>query len=71
MPDAVDSEPNTDPEQDSDYEEVDRSWEPDADQLKDLKIAHDNSGHPNNADFARMLRRGNAHPHIANWERRV
>ena len=31
-------------------------------QLRDLKIAHDNAGHPSNADFARLLRRGNARP---------
>ena len=35
-----------------------------------MNIAHGNSGHPNNADFARMLRRGDAHPDIANWVRK-
>ena len=42
---------------------------PTAAQLRDLKIAHANSGHPSNADFARLLRRGNAKPEVAAWVR--
>ncbi len=38
-------------------------------QLRDLKMAHDNSGHPSNMDFARLLRRGNVKPEIAAWVR--
>ena len=34
-----------------------------------MRIAHDNAGHPTNVDFARLLRRGNARPELANWVR--
>ena len=45
-------DPNLEP--DSDEEEPPpASFEPTSAQLRDLKIAHDNAGHPTNADFAR------------------
>lgn len=44
-------------------------WWPSDQELRDLKISHDNAGHPTNADFARLLRRGSAKPEIANWVR--
>ena len=37
--------------------------------MSDLRIAHDNSGHPTNSDFARLLRRGHARPEVAQWVR--
>jgi len=64
-------DPNAEP--DSDEEEpppVHQEWQPDAQELRDLAIAHDNAGHPNNTDFARLLRRGNAKPEVASWVRR-
>ena len=44
-------------------------FHPTPSQLRDLRIAHDNAGHPTNVDFARLLRRGNARPELANWVR--
>ena len=35
-----------------------------------LKITHDNAGHPTSQDFARLLRRGHARPEVANWVRK-
>ena len=43
---------------------------PSESQLRDLHLAHDNSGHPGNADFARLLRRGNCRPEIPAWVRK-
>ena len=68
----LDEDPNAEPE-DSDDEEYDPNppaWTPTAQELRDLKIAHDNSGHPSNADFARLIRRGNGKPEIAAWVRK-
>ena len=68
----VEDDPDAEPE-DSDDEEFDPNpleWQPSAQQLRDLKIAHDNSGHPSNADFARLIRRGNGRPEVAAWVRR-
>ena len=36
-------------------------------QLVDLKIAHDNNGHPTATDFARMIRLGNGKPELVKW----
>ena len=36
-------------------------------QLSDLRIAHDNNGHHAHADCARLLRRCNARPAVAQW----
>ena len=49
---------------------LDQGWKPTTTQVKDLKIAHDNAGHPSNADFGRLLRRGNARPEVAQWVRK-
>ena len=68
----LDEDPDAEPE-DSDEEEYDPNpleWQPSAQQLRDLKIAHDNSGHPSNEDFARLIRRGNGRPEVAAWVRR-
>ena len=45
-------------------------WWPNAQELSDLKITHDSAGHPTNADFAKLLRRGNAKPEVASWVRK-
>ena len=42
-------------------------WDPTQEQKPDLNFAHDNSGHPSRADFARLLRRGNVDPKAARW----
>ena len=61
-------EANEEPdEDDSDGEAPTPAYEPSSQQKKDLQIAHENSGHPSAKDFAKMLRRGNAKPEIANW----
>ena len=39
-------------------------FRPTAQQLKDLKIAHDNSGHPTASEFARMIKLGNGKPEL-------
>ena len=69
----IDEDPNAEPV-DSDEEEsrvplVD-GWQPATAQLRDLKIAHDNAGHPSNQDFSRLIRRGNGKPEVAAWVRR-
>ena len=51
----------------SDDEIPDLDFTPTVDQLRDLKIAHDNSGHPTNVDFCRMLRLGNCRPDVVKW----
>ena len=61
MPEERDQDENAEPDSDEeDYPELNNTFTPNGQQLRDLKIAHDNSGHPSNADFARLLRRGNA-----------
>ncbi len=54
----------------SDEEEVETPspdfW-PTKAQLVDLKIAHDNNGHPTATDFARMIRLGNGKPELVKW----
>ena len=71
---AMPEDPLNDPEQivDSDDEEPPdiANFEPTAEQKRDLKLAHDNAGHPTNQDFARLLRRGNAKPEVADWVRK-
>ena len=62
-----------DPEADPDEDEDDYGlleipdWAPTAQQIRDLKIAHDNLGHPSNRDFARMLKLGNGRPEVVRW----
>ena len=63
-PEENDLEPDRD---DSDYEEPTPGFVPTRQQMQDLQLAHENAGHPSAKDFARMLRRGNAKPEIANW----
>ena len=64
----VSEDPNADPtDEDPDATEVDEDFKPTDQQIKDLKLAHDNCGHPSNRDFARMLKLGNARPEIARW----
>ena len=73
FPEELEGEDNADPDEDEEVENTPPGaveWEPSPDQLRDLKIAHDNSGHPNNQDFARLLRRGNARPEVARWVRK-
>ena len=55
---------NPNDEHDSDDEAIvpPEGFTPSESQLRDLHLAHDNSGHPSNADFARLLRRGNCRP---------
>ena len=49
----VAEDPNAEPDSDEeDVESLPQGWTPTPEQLRDLKIAHDNSGHPTNADFA-------------------
>ena len=52
---------------DSDEEIPDENWQPTPEQKRDLDFAHDNSGHPTTADFARLLRRGNVDPKVVRW----
>ena len=47
-------DPNEEPASDEDEVSTDvERFEPSTAQLRDLKLAHDNAGHPTNADFAR------------------
>jgi hypothetical protein len=70
LPEEGVDDPNAEPAEASDEDEPPPpAWEPTAAQLRDLRIAHDNSGHPTNSDFARLLRRGNAKPEVAQWVR--
>ena len=45
-------------------------FKPTEQQLIDVRQAHDNAGHPSHADFARLLRRGNANTKLAIWVRK-
>ena len=47
------------PLSDDEMDPADPNFHPTAQQLVDLKIAHDNSGHPTANDFARMIKLGN------------
>ena len=58
------------PDSDEELPEQSVAYTPTAEQLRDLKIAHDNAGHPDNSDFARMLRLGRARPEVAAWVRK-
>jgi len=61
-------DPNADPIDDGlDFGKADEQFRPTSQQIKDLKIAHDNCGHPTNRDFARMIKLGNGKPEIARW----
>ena len=58
-------EPESDPDEpDGEVPAPPQPWDPSDKEKADLKIAHDNSGHPLNRDFARLLRRGNAKPEV-------
>ena len=71
MPEEPAGDDNVEPDSDEeDISQTNTSFTPTEEQLRDLKIAHDNSGHPLNADFARLLRRGNARPEVAAWVRK-
>ena len=73
LPEEKIEDENADPEDDVEEDEAVPdmpAYTPDEQTLKDLKFAHDNSGHPTNADFARMLRLGNAKPEVVKWVRK-
>ena len=71
LPEERVGDDNAEPDSEEEQEPAETiKFEPTEQQLRDLKIAHDNSGHPSNADFARLLRRGNARPEVAAWVRR-
>ena len=70
LPEEGLEEDNPDIIPDSDEEPPAPEFRPTSQMLRDLKLAHDNSGHPTNADFARLLRRGNCRPDVAAWVRR-
>eukprot|EP00971_Amphidinium_carterae_P253195 5027089-Amphidinium_carterae.1 len=42
-------------------------WSPSEAERKALQLARNNLGHPVNADFARLLRRGGARPEVVRW----
>ena len=65
-----DIDPNDEPDSDDEAIVPPEGFCPSEAQLTDLHMAHDNSGHPSNADFARLLRRGNCRPEIAAWVRK-
>ena len=44
-------------------------YHPTAQELKDIKLAHDNCGHPQNVDYVRMLRFGGVRPEVCDWVR--
>jgi hypothetical protein len=69
--DLLDDDPHGNDEPDSDEDDPPpiANYEPTASQLRDLKVAHENTGHPKNADFAKLLRRGNWKAEIAGWVR--
>ena len=53
-------EGNNEPEDSDEEDPPPPEWRPAPAQMSDLRIARDNSGQPTSADFARLLRRGNA-----------
>ena len=68
LEERVAEDPNADPiEEEEDAQEIDENFRPTSQQIRDLKIAHDNCGHPTNRDFARMIKLGNGKPEIARW----
>jgi len=61
-------EANEEPDVDnSDGEPPPPDFTPTTQQKRDLQVAHENCGHPTSKDFAKLLRRGNCKPDIANW----
>jgi len=52
---------------DEEMEVNDPLWYPSKQQLVDLKIAHDNAGHPTASDFARLIKLGNGRPEVYKW----
>ena len=65
-----DEVPEDEDEQQEDNAHDKPEFWPSAQELRDLKITHDNAGHPSNADFARLLRRGHCRPEVAAWVRK-
>ena len=57
---------NAEPDSDE-YVPEDGGWRPTARQFADLKLARDNSGHPSNLGFVRLLRGGSAKPEVGRW----
>ena len=55
------------PLSDEEIEAPRADFHPTRQQLIDLKIAHDNSGHPSPSDFARMIKLGNGKPELVRW----
>ena len=53
--------------EDEEMEPPDPQWYPTKQQLADLKIAHDNAGHPTASDFARLIKLGNGRPEVYKW----
>ena len=62
--DDPDAEPLSDEE---DISPPSDTWWPTPQQLKDLKIVHDNHGHPTASDFARIIKLGNGMPALYRW----
>ena len=65
----MEDEENEEPGSDDEKVVKNTDWKPTAQQLRDIKIAHDDAGCPTNSGFARLLRRGNAKPELAKWVR--
>eukprot|EP00971_Amphidinium_carterae_P080011 1583588-Amphidinium_carterae.1 len=63
-------EEELDPADDPDEDEGNGVWEPTEAELKSLQLAHNNLGHPINADFCRLLRRGGARAEVVRWTMR-
>eukprot|EP00959_Pyramimonas_sp_CCMP1952_P282612 5906956-Pyramimonas_sp.AAC.1 len=57
-------DPSAEPDSDDDVPSQ-PGGSPTVDQLTDLELARDSSGHPSNRDFVRLLRRGDAKPEVA------
>ena len=68
---AIEDEDEVPPDDDEQDEHIPPpDYWPTEQEMRDLKITHDNAGHPTNQDFARLLRRGHARPEVANWVRK-
>ena len=64
---AIEDEDEVPQDEDEEIAVPDSDFWPTDQELRDIKIAHDNAGHPNGVDFARLLRRGHARPEVAAW----
>ena len=62
-------DPEADHLSDEEYQPVNDVWKPTPQQLSDLKLAHSNCGHPSNAEFAKLLKLGNARQEVWQWVR--